>query len=180
MEVQLTEKNFNEFYNNTYNTTLKYTICNCNNLDDVNDLIQDSYLDIYNKILKKKCIVIENPEAYMIGVLKKKIRWSKLKNNNLNIIHKEKEEFENIQYDTLDLDYILITRENVFEIWNYIKSKNQLTAKVFYLYYILDMSIKEISIDLQISESNTKNYLYRTKKEIKEMMMKKGDDDNAR
>ena len=46
-------ENFEEIYNSTYERTLRYIVCKCSNIDDVNDLVQDTYVELYN-ILEKK------------------------------------------------------------------------------------------------------------------------------
>ena len=81
--------NFNEIYDKTYNNTLKYVILHCNDLDDVNDIIQDTYLDFYKYLSKKKVNEIENIDKYIIGISKnilKKYYRSKSKNYNVSSI----------------------------------------------------------------------------------------------
>ena len=53
MSAQISLENFEEIYKATYNSTLKYIICKCSNIEDVNDLLQDTYVELY-KILKRK------------------------------------------------------------------------------------------------------------------------------
>lgn len=36
---------FNEIYSNTYKNTLRYVLLHCNNLDDVSDIVQDTYFN---------------------------------------------------------------------------------------------------------------------------------------
>ena len=38
---------FNEVYDKTYDAVVKYVVCKCNNIDDVNDIIQDIYIALY-------------------------------------------------------------------------------------------------------------------------------------
>ena len=62
-----------------------------------------------------------------------------------------------------------IYEDNWNTIWKYIKSKkNQDIPKVFYLYYKLELSIKEISNQLKSSESYIKHLIYRTLKELQD------------
>lgn len=56
MSSQLSLENFEEIYNNTYTYTLRYILCKCSNIDDVNDLLQETYVELY-KILKTKKIL---------------------------------------------------------------------------------------------------------------------------
>ena len=40
-------------------------------------------------------------------------------------------------------------------------------AKIMYLYYYEDFTIKQIADTLNLTESNVKNYIYRTLKELR-------------
>lgn len=60
-----------------------------------------------------------------------------------------------------------ITKDNIDQILKYINSINVNTAKIFYLYFILNMSFKEISEELELKESTIKSSLYRMLKKLK-------------
>ena len=62
---------FNEVYNKTYNIVVKYVVCKCNNVDDINDIIQDAYIALYKQLLKNNDI--DNINNYVIGIAKNKI-----------------------------------------------------------------------------------------------------------
>lgn len=53
MSTQLTLKDFETIYEETYNRTLKYIVCKCSNIEDVNDLIQDTYTELYSMLKKR-------------------------------------------------------------------------------------------------------------------------------
>ncbi len=74
----------------------------------------------------------------------------------------------------IDLEANFITKYNVDKIWRYLNNMNVNTAKTFYLYYILDMTFKEISEKLDIKESTIKTNFYRALKDIKNNF-KRGD-----
>ena len=42
---QINLEKFEELYNQTYQKLLKYIVCHCSNIDDVNDIIQETYLE---------------------------------------------------------------------------------------------------------------------------------------
>lgn len=130
MSTQISLENFEEIYNETYNKTLKYIVCKCFNLEDVNDLIQDTY--------------------------------------------------ELTLPADLDLETELITKLNAEEVWKLIKRKDIKIVKVFYLYYCLDLKISQIAEELNMTESNVKNVLYRTIKDIKKNIKMEGDIDESK
>ena len=61
---------------------------------------------------------------------------------------------------------------SVAKVWKYLKQKDLITAKIFYLYFAVDLKITEISKDLELNESNIKNRIYRTLKELKRYLGK--------
>lgn len=171
MSTHITKDTFEVLYKNTYKNILKYTICHCRNLDDVNDILQDIYTELYQKILNKKYINLDNAESYIIGIAKNKIK--KLHSSSkINYIEPENENSSQYSDSYIDIEKDLITKENVMQVWNYLKNKNELTAKIFYLYYVIDIPIKEIVEELKLTESNVKNHLYRTQRDLKEKLKK--------
>lgn len=169
MSTQTTQEQFEKIYKNTYNQTLKFIICKCSNLDDVNDIIQETYLELYKIIKQEKNIV--DYQIYVIGIAKNKIKKHYNLRNRLKVISifQNKDEEENIiDIDSqINLETDFITKDNVEQVWEYIKQRNLVTAKIFYLYFVLDMSIKDISKELKINESTIKSNLYRMIKQLK-------------
>lgn len=166
---------FNRIYDETYNNTLKFIVCKCSNMEDVNDIIQETYLEIYNSI--KKSRPINDYNKYILGIAKNKIRkyygliyrfkelsFSSNDNNDIEL-------FNNIKSD-VDIEKIVIETLDVENIWKYLKTKKINIQKIFYLYYQLGLTIREIANDLNVNESYTKNCLYRTLKELQEFLGK--------
>ncbi len=154
---------FNEVYNKTYDLVLKYVVCKCNNIDDVNDIIQDIYISLYKQLLKHNDI--ENINNYVIGIAKNKInKYYGLSYKIKNLFTKT--EINNLK-NNINIEKNIIDKNNLEEIWKYLKNKNIIIFKIFYLYYVESLTIKEISNHLNINESIVKNHLYRTLKELK-------------
>ncbi len=167
MKVQIDK--FEKIYNDTYNRTLKYIVVKCNNIEDVNDIMQDTYLELLNKIKRNKLEKVENIENYILGIASNIIKRHYTKKKKENIISYDDEEnsVELLISDDFDLEENIITKENVDKIWSYIKGKELIIIKIFYLYYGLGLKISEIAQELEIGESNIKNKIYRTLKELK-------------
>lgn len=171
---------FDNIYNETYQTILRYIIGKCQNLDDVNEILQDSYVELYHTLQRKKSLKLDDVNAYLKGITKNIIK---------KFYRKKYKERSEVLYFANDLDYIgtkkegeqdleadFITRENVQQIWNYLNNKNVIIAKIFYLYFNLGLKISDIAIELELTESATKNYIYRTLKELKEVFGKEAQD----
>lgn len=71
----------------------------------------------------------------------------------------------------IDIELEFITKDNIDSIWKYIKSINVDVAKIFYMYYVLDMTLNQISKELNINESTVKSNLYRMLKRVKEVFL---------
>ena len=176
MGTQISLKNFEEIYNRTYKNTLKYILLHCNNLDDVNDIIQDTYMEFYKELKKRKKFEIKEEQGFIIGISKNVLKkYYRSKNNVLNFENEEMHTESNV-----DIELEFITKENVAEVWKILKDKDIKIAKTFYLYYGLGMKISDIAKELKLSESAIKNYIYRTIKELKDDMRKESDDNGRK
>ncbi len=172
---QVNLKKFNYIYDKTYDNVLRFVICKCSNIDDVNDIIQEIYIEVYKKLLKNDDI--NNIESYIIGIAKNKIK------KHYNLLYKFKtisifsSKDENLKVidnipDDVNIENIILEKDDIEEIWKYLRNKKIDIQKIFYLYYNLDLTIKEIAHELNLSESYIKNGLYRTLKELKEVLRK--------
>lgn len=171
MGTQIQEEDFEHIYKQTYNILIRYIVVKCNNIEDINDILQETYMELLKKIRRRKKLEIDNINGYIYGIA-----------NNVIKRHFHKRKLEKIIYlysnnddetpldieDTFDLEQDFITRENVDKVWQYINAKDLLTTKIIYLYFILGLKISDIANELNIGESNVKNKIYRTLKEMKE------------
>ena len=171
MTSQINLYKFNEIYDKTHLDLLKYVIIKCHNINDTNDIMQETYLEFWNIINKKELSDI-NIKSYLIGIANNKIKkhytlLQKFKTISLfEINDKDRQLIETLE-DGVNINEIIIQKDNWNTIWKFIKSKkNQDIPKVFYLYYKLELSIKEISKELQRSESYIKHLIYKTLQEL--------------
>ena len=174
MSIQVTREDFEEIYNKTYNETLKFAVVKCKDINDINDIIQDTYLELLKIIKKKKVVEVENLNSYIFGIENNVIKrhYYKKKKDNIISYYQDDNNIEKEIEDSFDLEATIINKNNVDEVWNYLKEKDLLTTKIFYLYFALGLKIVEISKELNLSESNVKNRIYRTLKELKKYLGK--------
>ena len=170
MSTQIKKSEFHEIYNKTYQSILKFIAVKCQNVEDINDILQDTYTELYKILNKRNIIEVESETAFIIGIAKKVLKRYfsfkykyQLLSYSLNI-----NELEIDVQDKFDLEQDIITKNNVEEIWKYLNRKNLITTKIFYLYFGLDMKITEIAKELNLKESTVKTKIYRTLKEIKQ------------
>lgn len=175
---QETLKTFDELYYKTYSKILKYVVCNCFNIEDVKDIVQNVYLDVYKKLQKNMII----NETYIMGIAKNKVKDYYRLNLKVKILSL----FSNLNnlddfmlVDTIssniDVEKDIMIKDDLSTVWKFLKKKKVIISKIFYLYYYENMNIKGVAKTLNISESNVKNYLYRTLKELKVFMKSRGD-----
>ncbi len=179
MVDQETLNTFDKLYYDTYQDVLKYIVINCSNIDDVKDIIQNVYLDVLKKLGNKN---IKLNKSYIIGIAKNKIkdyyRFNyKVKITSLFSGIRDSKDINLV--DTLDanidIEKIIIEKQDINFIWRYLKKQKAVIAKIFFLYYYMDYNIKDISLELHINESNVKNYLYRTLNKLNSLMKGKGE-----
>lgn len=171
MENKITREDFEKIYQETYEIVLKFAIVKCRNFDNVNDIIQDTYLELLKIIKKKKTLEIKNINNYLCGIesniIKRYYSKKKKDNNIVSYYDFTKDNLENEIRDDFDMELDFINKNNVEKVWNYLKQKDLMTTKIFYLHYALGLKIPEISKELEMGESNIKNRIYRTIKELK-------------
>lgn len=176
MSTQQPQNSFEAIYNDTYNNLLKYVIFKCNNFDDVNDIVQETYIELF-KMMKKQDI--KDVNSYIIGIAKNKLKkyYGLMNTIKSTFISKniDDEEIINIAQNNFDLETYIFEKITKDEIWDYLRTKKVIITKIFYLYYAENLKIKEIANGLDITESTVKNHLYRTLIELNKLFGK--DDD---
>ena len=148
---------FDVVYNESYKDISRYVVLNANNIGDVKDILQNIYLEVYKNIDKV------SDKNYVFGiaknVLKKYYRFKFLRKDDTEIT-------DNIK-SNINLEKTVMDKFDTELVWKYLKKKNHNIAKIIYLYYYEDFTIKEIANSLNLTESNVKNYIYRTLKELR-------------
>lgn len=168
----MVNEEFEKIYKNTYNYLLRFIVIKCYNINDINDIIQDTYIELY-KIMKKNNKTIDNYNAFICGIATNIIKRHYYKKNRILLFQSNEDNDVFYEFpDDFDLEQNIINKENVEKVWNHIKSKDINTGKIFYLYFGLDEKISDISNELNIKESTVKSKIYRTLKEVKNKLEK--------
>lgn len=152
------DKIFDEYYYKIYNWSIKKT----NNKEDAEDLTNTIFLAVFEYFNEN--IKVEKLENLI---------WKIAHNIWSNKAKKYIKEKNNISYDdNINIGYEekmlekVIYKEIINNIENIGLTDKELTS--FKLYYIFDLSLKEISNKINSTESNIKYYLYSARKKIKE------------
>lgn len=157
-------------------TNYIYTIINNFNIvlteEDIEEIISETFFTLWNN--KPKLDWNSNMSPYLAGIAKNLI-----KRRYKDIIPRENiENYEEklVSKSNIELDYIQ-KEGNVMLLKELNKLKDE-DKNIFILYYYEDESIKEISKNLNISESKVKIRLFRTRKKLKKILKIRGYDCN--
>lgn len=165
---------FNQIYAATNKNVLRFIIARCGNTEDINDIFQETYIELYSVLVRRGIKYIKNPEAFIMKISRQKLfaHYSMLKRleNNISLSKEDSSESDVYFSDNeivYNIDDELCDKALLEDINNYLKLKPLITKQIFYLYYSLDTPLHEIAKLLSIGESNVKNKLYRTLKELR-------------
>ena len=167
MAGQAIEPLFNQMYDETSQKVLIYITSKCGNPSDIQDIFQETYTELFF-ILKKR------GGEYAMQIAKQKVYrhytlLQKLKNGlPIERENREGEPFEAaLQTQEPSIDDRLVTDALLAEIRLHLRGKPAVTQKIFYLFYNMEQTIPQIAAELQMTESNVKNRLYRTLSELR-------------
>lgn len=168
---------FQELYDATHEKVLAYIIVKCGNTEDIADIFQETYMEIVSVIRKRGTAYMKNPDAFVMQIAKRKVyQHYKLLERLHDTIEKyrvEENDSESSPVEMVSLEETIMTRITVDMAIEYLEQKDELTRKIFYLYYYMEQTIREISELFLIKESTVKNKLYRTLKELREYLLER-------
>ena len=169
---------FDDIYNSTNKAVLAFITAKCGRIADVGDVFQETYIELYKILNKRGADYVTNEKALVMRLARQKIskHYSLMErlrifvslisvNDNENEV--DLSDFDVDGFLTEDLAVDSIMYENIRQL---IKSKPEDVQKVFYLMYEVGLTITEIAQALSLTESNVKNKLYRTLKELRKIL----------
>lgn len=173
---------FNRIYDETYRRSLGYVTKKCSHAEDIADILQEAYTEVYSVIAKKGIEYVNNPKAFVMQVTKSKVYKHYTlgeKLTNLIPLFAKGEDDEEVTVTDYELsnDSIedhLINNLLLDAVAKFIATKPSDVQKVFYMYYYLELTIPQIAHDLSMKESNVKSKIYRTVHEIRNLYGKDG------
>ena len=173
---------FNEIYDSTNKSVLAFIASRCANTSDINDIFQDTYMELYQILNKHGADYIADGKAYVFRIAKRKLAryYSLLKRLQMFIpvliktTDNEEIELSDTEIDSILMEDCVVNQIMLENAYKYIEQKPADTRKIFYLFYNAGLSISEIAEELSLSESSVKNKLYRTIKELRNLLKEGG------
>jgi len=181
------ELQFNEIYESTSKTVLAYIIAKCKYTADINDIFQDTYLELYQVLNSHTQSYVQHPKAFTLKIARRKIsRYYTLLERIKRFVsmttvddYRNEIDLSDFNTDAVMIEDFIIDCVILESAKKYLNSKSEEIQKVFFLYYDFGLTILEIAQTLNISQSNVKHKLYRTLNELREILMK-GDEFDER
>ena len=155
------EKRFEQIYNNTKDAALRFITSKCLNICDIEDIYQETYLAVCRS-LKNRTEHIDSEEAYVIAIAKRCISrhysaMQKLKafiDTGLSKLP-DKALTEEVKAEE-DIEQLTVDRQLLEDIFNIVASMPVDVQRIFYMYYVLDMKLADISARLNIPIASVK------------------------
>jgi len=171
---------FDEIYNDTYKVVLALITAKCAT-DDIKDIFQETYLALYRTLAERGATYMKEPQAFVCRIARNKIANHYTWRQRLKMHIAEKAWDENSTADdssgfdaheaeafmTEDFANRFVQMDTLRQ---WLAAKPERVQKVFYLVYEAGLTIAETANALRQSESNVKNMLYRTLKELRQLL----------
>jgi len=172
------ESRFDEIYNATYKTVLTLITAKCSRTADISDIFQDTYMELYQVLKKRGTNYISNDKAFVLRLAKQKLARYYSLQERLRIFvssSSTNEDGDSIDLSDFEADAFLtedfvVDQATLDEAREYIHSRPEIVQKIFYLFYDVGLTIAEIAAALKTSESQVKNKLYRSLKELRSLL----------
>ena len=169
---------FDEIYNSTQKSVLAFVTAKCRHTADIQDILQETYLELYIVLSKRGASYVKNEKAFVFKLARQKLsRYYSLLEKLRNIFTPAliKDDVEEVDITDQDvngflLEDFVVDTLMLEKVQQLISTKPETVKKVFYLFFIADLTIKETAKELSLSESNVKNMLYRTIKELRSIL----------
>lgn len=164
---------FTKLYEETYDTVLRYIICRCAAPSDIGDLVQNTYLALYQR-LRRSGEPVRDPQHYVMRIARNELYHhygaASMLRNCLPVFspHDEEESFKAVERELLDVEADPDDQVLCDEIWEFLSRGDPLTFRIFILYFSQDLGLCEIAQALHVNENTVKSRLYRTLKKLKE------------
>ncbi len=169
---------FTSVYEMTKRQVHAYLTAKCALCEDVDDLFQDTYTELYSLLKRRGIGYIREPEAFVISIAKQRLsrhyRKAALRRHCEveSPVMDDGSEVELDDIESLSVEEIVCEKMDVEQIRTLVCTYGVETERIIRLYFVEGLTIAEIAQLTATSESNVKNRIYRTLKRIRNEITK--------
>ena len=169
-------EDFDRLYEATKHSVLKYIAPRCACITDIEDIYQEVYLRVYEALHQEKRP--DDPEAFVMGIAKHCVShyYSLLQKLKMRLrFGSVGDEREFSDYD--NVEDLVADRELCRRLFDDVCRCSPEVQKIFYLHYLMELSLTETAEALGITESRVKQLLYKTVRMLKRKYGRSDTDD---
>jgi RNA polymerase sigma-70 factor (ECF subfamily) len=178
MTGQSAASRFDEMYDSTNKAVLTFIIAKCGRVADVHDIFQETYFELHQLLRKRGVDYVTNEKALVLRIASRKVaKYHKLAERSKIFVPMTQTD-ENgddapapeMEADAFLVEDFTVNRMLLESAKEFVMQKPEIVKKAFYLYYDVGLTLPEIAQELSISESSVKNKIYRTVKELRNLI----------
>jgi len=162
-------------YKNYYKLVRKIIFSIAHDAKDIEDLIDDTFIKIFEKISLIRVLDCRKTVAYIVyttrNVTINYLRHKDVENKH-SFFGEEDDIADNISTLDADFDDRLIHQEDIRLLSDAIVQLPQKQRDLLYFKYILELSNKDIADNFGITESSVRQYLTRSRRQVKKIIEK--------
>lgn len=168
---------FEEIYEGSKAAVLRYIAAHCLNISDVEDIFQETYLRAYETLSVREDIA--DPEAFVMGIAKHCTA------GHYSVVSRIASRlFGAVVFGSCDdvpdgEDIEELTEDRVLfdEIVSELCTKPAEVQRIFYLHYLLGLSLDETAAELRISPGRVRQQLYKALRQLRRKYRRRDNDD---
>ena len=170
-------RHFEEVYEKTKRSVTLYLIAKCKGFDDINDVLQEVYMEYFRTIQKKGIEYVDDEEAFLIALCKRKLAsyysfWDRIANRaslDATAVSEIKDHMDH-EDQWCDMEDDFYRKEMLQDVKKILEQQPDCVQKIFYLYYTMELTVSEIAKLLRMKPQTVKNKLFRTRKYIRKLL----------
>ena len=165
------QKSFRTIYDETRNAMLRFLIPRIRSSEDVEDVMQEVYRNLYRRM--EKSGAPDDPMRYLYGIARHEL--ARFYRKRAQKRERETPLTETLEDDAPQPDERLFLRERASTVWEIVKSEPLLSYQAFTLYYGFDETTSAIAQKLGVTEETVRKRISRTRKRIREALAERED-----
>ena len=169
--MTFTYEDFEKIYESTKRDTLKYISSKAMNISDIEDMYQEVYVKAYDAFTRGESF--DDPQAFIIGIAKHVVsdnyrltyrirKWFAARRSDDD----EDDSPAEIADDT-DIEELVENKVLYDKVVSEICSMGSETQRIFYLRYVLGLSLAQTADTLGIRESRVQQLLYKGLRQLR-------------